>query len=321
MKKPLIKEPETVNSQNHAKSKEEQIGQTLASLYAEMTELFGVNFPFFSQVKVIPHREILNQLNRRVQDDFKKSGLIQSGGEWRQIGETLMQNQNAESFEHFAFYWPEEDTLYMNERMMTRYPEKVVSVCAHELAEKLLFSCTSSPTDSSFQSAARLYIEAGKTNSTKRIQQLLNEYVDTVFKTVFREGCCESIANETLHQSCFAAEAVALDKELRAGYPKCIGLLLSLENVIKNWERSEINQVGNKSLDQTNRNMGILKTAQIIKGVSYYIGYPLAKLILEKYGIRGLLEAIENHLPLKARYFVKPQAYLAILEKRLITAK
>lgn len=320
MKKPLIKEPETVNSQDHAKSEEEQIGQTLGSLYAIMTKLFGVDFSFFSKVKVIPHQEILKQLTRRIQDDFKKSGLILSGMEWRQIGETLMRNQNAGSFEHFAFYCPAEDTLYMNEKMMTRYPEKVASVCAHELAEKLLFTCTSSPTES-LQSAARLYLEAGKTNSTKRIQRHLNAYVDTVFKTVFREGCCESIANETLRQSCFAAEAVALDKELRAGYPKCIGLLSSLENARKNWERAEINQVGNKSLDQINRNMRVLRTAQLIKGASYYIGYPLAKSILGKYGIQGLLEAIENHPPLKTRYFVKPQTYLAIFEKKLITAK
>jgi hypothetical protein len=316
-----MKEPETVSSQNHAKSEEEQIGQTLRSLHAEMTELFGLDFPFFSRVKVIPHREILKQLTRRIQDDFKKSGLIQSGVEWRQIGKTLMRNQNAGSFEHFAFYCPAEDTLYMNEKMMTRYPEKVASVCAHELAEKLLSTYTSSPTESSLKPAARLYLEAGKTNSTKRIQQLLNAYVDTVFKTVFREGCCESIANETLHQSCFAAEAVELDKELRAGYPKCIGLLSSLENARKNWEGAGINQVGNKSLDQINGDMGVLRMAQMIKGVSYYVGYPLAKSILEKCGIRGLLEAMENHLPLETRYFVKPQAYLAIFEKELITVK
>jgi len=189
-------------------------------------------------------------------------------------------------------------------------------VCAHELAEKLLFNCTS-PTESSLQSAARLYLGEGKTNSAKGIKQLLNTYVDIVFETVFREGCCESIANETLHQSYFAAEAVALDKELRAGYAKCIGLLPSLENAIRNWERSGINQVGNKALDQVNENMGILRMAQMIKGVSYYIGYPLAKLILEKYGIQGLLEAIERHPHLKAQYFVKPQIYVAVFEKKV----
>jgi hypothetical protein len=315
MRTPSIKEPEAENSQNRAKSEEEQIGQTLRRLHAGMTELFGVDFPFFSRVKIITHREILEQLTRRIQDDFKKSGLIQSGVEWRQISETLMRNQNAESFEHFAFYWPAEDALYMNEKMMMRYPEKVASVCAHELAEKLLFTYTSSPTESSLQSAVRLYLEAGKTNSTKRMRQLLNAYADTVFETVFREGCCESIANETLHQSCFVAEAVALDKELLTGHPKCIGLLSSLENAIKNWECSGINQVSNKALYQINENTWILRMAQIIKSVSYYVGYPLAKSILEKYGTQGLLETVGNHPPLKARYFVKPQTYLATFGK------
>jgi hypothetical protein len=315
MKKPLTKEPETVNCQNQAESEEEQVGQTLRTLHAEMTKLFDVDFPFFSKVKVIPHREILKRLTSRIQDDFKKSGLIQSDMKWRQIRETLIRNQNAGSFEHFAFYCPAEDTLYMNEEMMKRYPKKVASVCAHELAEKLLSTCASSPTESSLQSAARLYLKAGKSNSMKRIQRFLSAYVDTVFETVFKEGCCESIANETLHQSCFAAEAVALDKELRAGYPKCVGLLSSLENAIRGWKHEEIKQVGSKSFDQINGNMGILNAAQIIKGVSYYIGYPLAKLILEKYGIEGLLEAIENHPPLKTQYFANPETYLATFEK------
>jgi len=321
MKTPRIREPETVNFQNHAKCEEEQVCQILRILHAGMTALSGVDFPFFGKVKVVPHREIFKQLTKRIQDDFKKSGLIQSRIEWRQISETLMRNQDAGSFEHFAFFCPAEDTLYMNEKMITGYPEKVASVCAHELAEKLLCTWALSPTESSLQSAVRLYLEARKSNTMKRRQRLLNTYVDTVFETVFREGCCESIANETLNQSCFAAEAVASDKELRAGYPKCIGLLSSLENAIKNWKHVEIKQVGKKSFDQIDGDMGILKTAQIIKGVSYYIGYPLAKLILEKHGIEGLLEAIENHPPLKTQCFANPQTYLATFEKELIKAR
>jgi len=317
MKTSRIREPKTVNSQNHAKCEEEQVCQTLRSLHAGMTALSGVDFPFFGKVKVVPHREIVKQLTKRIQDDFKKSGLIQSRMEWNQISETLMRNQDAGSLEHFAFFCPAEDTLYMSEKMITRYPEKVASVCAHELAEKLLCTCALSPTESSLQSAVRLYLEAGKSNTMKRRQRLLNAYIDIVFETVFREGCCESIAFETLHQNCFAAEAVALDRELRAGYPKCIGLLSSLENAIKNWKHAEIEQVGKKSFDQINGNMGILKTAQIIKGVSYYIGYPLAKLILEKHGIEGLLGAIKNHPPLHTQYFANPQTYLTTLEKKV----
>lgn len=317
MKKLRNKELETVTFQKSIGSVEGQINQTLRSLHAEMTNRFGVDFPFFSKVKVIPHQEILNQLTQRIRDDFKKSNLPQSGIEWRQIGETLMRNQNAGLLEHFAFYCSGEDTLYVNKTMMMRYPEKVVSVCAHELAEKLLSICTLSPTESSMHPAARLYFEAGKTSSTKRMQELLNIYVETVFKTVFREGCCEAIAVETLRWSCFVAEAVALDKELCAGYPKCIGLLSSLENARKSWERLEIKKVGSQPPNQVKRATAILRTAQIIKGVSYYIGYPLAKSLLERYGIQGLQVAIKTNPPLKTQYFVNPQTYLVIFEKTM----
>jgi hypothetical protein len=58
-----------------------------------------------------------------------------------------------------------------------------------------------------------------------------------------------------------------------------------------------------------------LKWSQIIKGVSYYLGYPLARAVLEKYGVKGVKLALEKHPPLKAQYFANPQAYLTLLEK------
>src|SRR3990170_3482946 len=165
MKKLRTKELETVNFQKGIGFIEEQTNQTLRSLHEGMTKLFGIDLPFFSKVKVIPHQEILNQLTQHIRDDFEKSGLTQDGIEWRQIGEILARNQNSGLFGHFAFYCPSEDTLYMNKTMVTRYPEKVVSVCAHELAEKLLSACTLSPTEASMQPAVRLYLEAGKTSN------------------------------------------------------------------------------------------------------------------------------------------------------------
>ena len=59
----------------------------------------------------------------------------------------------------------------------------------------------------------------------------------------------------------------------------------------------------------------ILKWSQIIKGVSYYLGYPLARAVLEKYGVKGVKFALEKHPPTKAQYFANPQAYLTQLEK------
>ena len=119
-----------------------------------------------------------------------------------------------------------------------------------------------------------------------------------------------------MRSRCFATEAGALEKELQVGYPKCIGLLSSLENARKSWERVEMNQLGSHPLYQIRKTIEILRTAQIIKGVSYYIGYPVAKAVLEKYGIQGLRVAIETNPPLKTQYFVNPQTYLAIFEKQ-----
>jgi len=58
-----------------------------------------------------------------------------------------------------------------------------------------------------------------------------------------------------------------------------------------------------------------LKWFQIIKGVSYYLGYPLAKAVLEKYGVKGVKLALEKHPPLRVQYFANSQAYLTRLEK------
>jgi hypothetical protein len=45
------------------------------------------------------------------------------------------------------------------------------------------------------------------------------------------------------------------------------------------------------------------------------LGYPLARAVLEKYGVKGVKLVLEKHPPLKAQYFANPQAYLTRLEK------
>jgi ABC-type Zn uptake system ZnuABC Zn-binding protein ZnuA len=45
------------------------------------------------------------------------------------------------------------------------------------------------------------------------------------------------------------------------------------------------------------------------------LGYPLARAVLEKYGVKGVKLALEKHPPTKAQYFANPQAYLTQLEK------
>jgi len=65
----------------------------------------------------------------------------------------------------------------------------------------------------------------------------------------------------------------------------------------------------------------VLRTSQIVKGVSYFLGYPLAKIVLEKYGISGINFALEEYPPLKGRYFTDPQTYQVDLEKIMIIGK
>lgn len=319
MKKLVAKEVETANFQSSTKSLKKDIDQTLKSIHKRMITLFHVNFAYFSCVKVIQHSEILNQLTQRMRDDLKESGMVHSGIQWRQVCEILSRNQAAGFFENFAFYNPRDDVLYMNEKMVINHLEKIISVCAHELSEKLLSAYVSPHVRSSIQPAVRLYLEAKKTGHTKRLSELLNMYIDTVFKTVFKEGCCEAIALQTLRSMDYETETASLEKELQTGYPKCIGLLFYIENARKSGECAEKDRTRHQVLDEEKLAEEVLRSSQIIKGVSYYLGYPLAKTVLKKYGIEGVRFAIENHSPLKAQYFANPQTYLSLLEKMVMS--
>ena len=146
----------------------------------------------------------------------------------------------------------------------------------------------------------------------------MNMYVDAVFKTVFKEGCCEAMAIQTLRSMSHEAEVESLENELQAGYPKCIGLLSHIENARKSRAPVETALEGCNTLNEQKLVKEVLKSSQIIKGVSYYLGYPLAKAVLEKYGIQGVRFSLESDPPLEAQYFESPQKYLAKLEKTII---
>ena len=144
-------------------------------------------------------------------------------------------------------------------------------------------------------------------------------YVDTVFKTVFKEGCCEAIAVQTLRNTHYAAEAASLEKELQAGHSKCIDLLSHIDNARKSGDLVQTTQERRQALDQSKPTpREIIRTSQMIKSISYYLGYPLAKAVLEKYGIEGMISSLKKNPPLKAQYFGNPATYLVTLEKLLI---
>jgi len=308
LKKPTAKKP---NASNNPEETKEWINQTLKRIHGKMIELFGVDFTYFSDIKIIKQSDILEQVIQRMRNDLKESGVEYSDVQWRQISKSLLKNQVTGFFENFAFYNPEDEVLYMNEKMITNYPEKVILVCTHELSEKLLSIYLSSPLKTPIRALVEAYIEAKKTKNTGKLYDLLNTHTAIIYKSVFKEGFCEAIALQTLRHTDSEMKAESLEKELRIGHSKCIDLLFDLDNAKKNVGRAEKNQpVNEKELIKE-----ILKNSQIIKGLSYYLGYPLAKAVIEKYGIKGAKLALQKYPPLKAQYFANPQTYLTKLEK------
>ncbi len=316
MKKSFPLETEDLAPQNNPSgSMQKRINQILRDIFLKMVELFNVDFTFFKSFELLRRQEFQNQLAQRIQDDLKESGLERSGIQVRQITQVLSRDQVAGLSEHFAFYNLKNDVVYLNEDMVLSYPEKVVSVCAHELAEKLLSIYISLPSNSSMKSAVKFYLEVKNISDPERLQQILDIYFDAIFKAVFKEGACEAIAIHVMRNMNYATEAAILEKEMQEGYTKCLGLLSRVENIRKNVMTSNIIQLDCKVLDAQVIVDEVLKNSQIIKGVSYILGYPLARVVLEKYGLNGVRFILENALPLKAEYFSNPESYLATLDK------
>jgi len=307
---------------NSPRQTKEWINRTLKRIHRKMIELFGVDFTYFRDIKMLDQTNILRQLTQRMRNNLKDNGVVYSDIQWKQIWEVLSKSQVAEFFENFAFYNPKDEVLYISEKLMTDYPEKVIPICTHELSEKLLSTHLPSPLKTPTRTLVEKYVEARKTNNTKKLRELLNTHTDIVFKTMFKEGFCEALALQTLRHTDFERKAASLERELLIGYSKCIDLLFDFNNIKKNVESLENNQLqleGKKQkiqgIDEKKFTKEILRISQMIKGLSYYLGYPLAKAILEKYGIKGAKVALE-YPPVKAQYFADPQTYLTLLEKQ-----
>jgi hypothetical protein len=300
----------------------EQISQTLKKIHKKMVESFNVDFTYFRDIKIIKQQELLKELTQRMRNNLRKNGMTYSDTQWKQISETLSQNPVAGFFENFSFYNPKDEVLYMNEKMIKNHPEKLIPVCTHELSEKLLSAYLSPPREATVQAATKAYIEAKKTNNIIKIYELLSTYIDTIFKSIFKEGCCEAIALQTLRSMGYETLVTSLEKELQTGHSKCIDILLDIDNARRRGDRVKRDQVHMdykrrrvQAIDEEKLVKDVLRSAQAIKGVSYYLGYPLAKMVLEKYGIEGIKLVLEKCPPLKAQYFANPQTYLAQLEK------
>lgn len=326
MKKLIGEEVYVTNVQRDIELTDERINQILKSIQKKMVELYNIDFACVNEVKIVKQSELLNQLVQRIQSDLEKKDFLHSSAQWKQIAEILQRNQVAGFFQNLVFYNPKDDVLFLNRDIIRNNPEKITPICAHELAEKLLSTYILPTLETPVQVTVKLYAEARKANNAGKFYEYLNIYIDTVFTSVFKEGSCEAIALQTLR--CMGYEASAWEKELQIGHSKCIGLLSYVENTRRSGDllrEGQMRQTYEKhrvqAIDEMKLIKRVLKGSQIIKAVSYHLGYPLAKTVLEKYGIEGLKLAIEKHPPLKSQYFRDPQTYQTDLETAMLANK
>jgi hypothetical protein len=309
MKRQNVKAPETTTYPKKTEMTMEEIDQTLRRIHKKMSQIFQIDFAYFGSIKIIKSPEIQNALAQRIRSDLEKNGVPNNSTQWNQTFETLSENSATEILETFAYYNPQEDKLYINEKMLATPPEKIVSVFAHEIAEKLFSTFALSSKKSCKQHVASLYFENTKANNTEKLQEIRKIYIDIVLKTFFKESYCEAIGLKTLCYMGFESEVASLEKELQEGYNKCVGLLSYIEKKIT------IIEIHSETTDSKQLTAEVLKSFQIIKGVAYYLGYPLAKTVLENYGIEGITFLLQNNPPLKAQYFADPKKYLTLLKK------
>jgi len=319
---PLRKPSGKKVSNSHEQTKE-WINRTLKRIHRKMVELFGVDFTYFHDIKIIKQSDILKQLTERMRNDLKENGMVYSDIQWKQVHEGFSKNQVAGFFENLAFYNPDDEVLYISEKLITDHPEKVIPICTHELSEKLLATYLPSPLKMPIRTLVETYIEARKTENTRELYELLNTHTNIIFKTVFKEGFCEAVALQILRLIDSKTKAAFLEKELLVGHSRCVDLLFDFDNTKRNVESIENNQLQVeeekqiiKGTDEKKLFEEFLRISQIVKGLSYYLGYPLAKAVLEKYGIKGARLSLLEHPPLRAQYFVDPQAYLTHLGKQ-----
>jgi hypothetical protein len=327
MKELTTKELQGLNYQGDMKSAKTRINHTLRKIHAKMVELFNIDFTYFKDIKIINQSELFRQLAKRMSSDLNESGTVYSGDHMEQILRNLSKNQVEGFFENFAFYNPKDEILYMNENIIKNHSERVIPICTHELSEKLLSTYIAEPAEAPAQTVLKKFSEAKRTGNIKKFYEYLNMYIDTIFKSVFKEGCCEAIALRTLRDAGCGPETALLEKELLIGHSKCIKLLFALESG-RRAERpenpnarpqAEVRQ--SQGIKAENLANEIFKCSQIIKGLSYYLGYPLAKAILEKCWIKGVKIALEKNPPLEARYFATPEDYLAIQSRLQATIR
>ena len=311
-----IKEMEDVGEVGITK---EYIDNELRKMHKKMTELLQVDFPYFKGVTILGESEAKELLTEQIRLNLEEKGVSYTAFQWAQIREGLSGNYTGDFFENMAFYDEKEDILRISQNLLLNHPEKIIPICVHELAEKLISTLIRPLSIKAFrENILEKYTNSKDPNNRISLEEFLSIYKEVVFKSVFKEGLCEAISLKTLLHSDLKDRVASIERELLQGHSNWIGILFDLDNMKKGVENQNNSMFSKKDAGaklEAERELitRILRSAQIIKSISYHLGYPIAKEIINKHGIEGIKAALKNP-PLRAEYFVDPSNYILSLE-------
>lgn len=300
------------------------IDRALREIHKKMMGLFHVDFTYFSDIKIVGRSEILDWLTRQTEISLRGENVAYKSTEWRQPHRLLLGGRLNHYFKNLAYYDQEKDTLCISKDLLEGAPQTVITASVHELAEKMLSTLISPALEKRSQALMKMCLQIEKTDNIREMYELFNEYVELTYMSVFKEGCCEAISLHTLrHINPNEVDVDSFEEELQTKHSKCMGLLLDLEKVRKGIENAA---TATPSLDTTKPTADImevkkqviktLRGSPIIKGVSYYLGYPLARAFIERYRLEALKSILEGCPPSKVEHFSHPQTYLQLLQSR-----
>ena len=298
----------------------EYLDTELRKLHKIMTENMRFEFPFFEKIIILTYSEAKEILSSRMRRNLANKGVHYSAEEWAQIERDLSEDGTKAFFENIAFYDENEEALNICYALIDRHPDKVMIVCVHELAEKLFHIISR---EVSFKNKTR---NIGAIASSKDViggvslRKLLSQYTENVLWSVFREGCCEAIALETMLHSEHKEKVSGYAEDLLTEHSKWAGTLLKIDDLQSEVMRTENKipiKTANASLEYERKVLNqFISYSQLLKSVSYPLGYPLAKEVLDNFGLDGLRVAIMSP-PSKPAHFIDPSLYIPNLKERL----
>lgn len=311
-------------SNNQKEHEGRQIDRTLRVIHKKMMDLFHIDFTYFSDIKIVDKSEILDWLTRQVENNFQEKPTAQGNIEWKRFYRFLLESQVKDHFKRLAFYDQESDSLCISEGLFEDGVQHAISVSVHELSEKMLSTFLTPLLKEQSNLFKKKSLRIEETKDLNQISQLFDDYLRLVYANIFKEGICEAISLYTLREmETGEAHIIYLEEELNKEHSKCIKLLFNLENIQRDIEETNREAASLDSMSYATHVvkakrlvMKTLRNSHIIKGVSYYLGYPLAKAFLDKYELRKTKIALEKHPPLKAEHFADPFTYLTLLESK-----